>query len=131
MSKRKGNRLERFAKMERRKSNRMEPRTEIVKFRMTETEKIRLQNQAKRYHMNVSDYIRHIAARPPDVTREEFEMSIQRTIYEIHKIGVNINQIAKKYNENGYTQPSESLNQNLGEVYQLMYSLIECIQTSR
>ena len=102
-----------------------EPRNTIVKFRMTEQEKALLQLQAKRYQMNMSDYIRRVSARPPDVTKEEFDTSIQRTIYEIHRIGVNVNQIAKKYNESNYVQPSELLMKQLADIYELMRNLSE------
>ena len=105
-----------------------EPRNVIVKFRMTEQEKKTLQQQVERYHMNMSDYIRRVAARPPDVTKAEFNASIQKTIYEIHKIGNNINQIAKKYNENNYVEPSENLLLRLGEVYELMQGLSQFLK---
>ena len=95
---------------------------------MTEQEKKRLQLQAENYHMNMSDYIRRVAAKPPEVTKEEFNSSIQKTIYEIHKIGNNINQIAKKYNENNYIEPSEVLIQRLGEIYDLLYGLSEYLK---
>ena len=39
-------------------------------------------------------------------------------IYEINKIGVNINQIAKKYNEHQYVESSADLLDKLDEVYQ-------------
>ncbi len=108
-----------------------EPRNEIVKFRMTATEKVLLQNQAKKYQMNVSDYIRRVAARPPDVTKSEFDTSVQKTIYEIHKIGVNINQIAKKYNENTYVEPSEVLMRQLEEIYRLMRNLSDFLKEKK
>ena len=95
---------------------------------MTEQEKKRLQLQAEKYQMNMSDYIRRVAAKPPEVTKEEFNSSIQKTIYEIHKIGNNINQIAKKYNENNYIEPSEVLIQRLGEIYDLLYGLSEYLK---
>jgi hypothetical protein len=41
-----------------------------------------------------------------------------RMIYEINKIGVNINQIAKKYNEHQYVESSADLLDKLDEVYQ-------------
>ena len=101
-----------------------EPRNVIVKFRMTENEKKALQLQAKEYQMNMSDYIRKVAARPPDVTKDEYETSIQKTIYEIHKIGVNVNQIAKKYN----VVPSKELSVQLSEVYELLHNLFDFLQ---
>ena len=62
---------------------------------MTPEEKAALNEQASLHHKTMSEYIRSVAKCPPDVTRDEFESSIVRMIYEINKIGVNINQIAK------------------------------------
>ena len=81
--------------------------------------------------MNVSDYIRKISARPPNVTRGEFETAVQKSIYEIHKIGVNVNQVAKKYNENVYVQPRDELIRYLNRVYELLYELTEFIKSRR
>lgn len=66
---------------------------------MTPMEKAALSRQANDQHKTMSEYIRSIAKCPPEVTRDEFDGSILQMIYEINKIGVNINQIAKKYNE--------------------------------
>jgi hypothetical protein len=100
-----------------------ETKTEIVKIRMTTKEKADLQKQAGKYHMNMSDYIRRVSARPPDVTKDEFDDSVTRVIYEINKIGVNINQIAKKYNENKYVKPSEELVRMLEKTNELLRSV--------
>ncbi len=108
-----------------------EARTEMVKVRMTAEEKATLTQQAKAKGMNVSDYIRKISARPPNVTRGEFETAVQKSIYEIHKIGVNVNQVAKKYNENVYVQPRDELIRYLNRVYELLYELTEFIKSRR
>lgn len=100
-----------------------EPKTEIVKIRMMAKEKEELQKLAGKHHMNMSDYIRRVSARPPNVTRHEFEDSVTRVIYEINKIGVNINQIAKKYNENRYVKPSAELLRLLEETNELLRSV--------
>lgn len=100
-----------------------EAKTEIVKIRMTAKEKAELQKQAGQHHMNMSDYIRRVSARPPNVTKDEFEDSVTRVIYEINKIGVNINQIAKKYNENRYVKPSAELLRLLEKTNELLRSV--------
>ena len=100
-----------------------EKKTEIVKIRMTAKEKAELQKLAGQHHMNMSDYIRRVSARPPNVTKDEFEDSVTRVIYEINKIGVNINQIAKKYNENRYVKPSEELLRLLEKTNDLLCSV--------
>ncbi len=98
---------------------------------MTAVEKHELQRQAAKYQMNVSEYIRHVSANPPDVTRDEFDTSIQRTIYEIHKLGTNINQIAKKYNENQYVEPSRIVKRQLSEVYDLLQGLTDFLNKKK
>lgn len=80
---------------------------------------------------SMSEYIRSVAKCPPDVTRDEFETSIVRMIYEINKIGVNINQIAKKYNEHNYVEPSEELLCKLDEVYGMMKHTIRIMKGDR
>lgn len=60
--------------------------------------------------------------------RDEFDASIVRMIYEINKIGVNINQIAKKYNEHQYVEPSADLLDKLDEVYAMMKSTIRIMK---
>lgn len=54
-----------------------------------------------------------------------------RMIYEINKIGVNINQIAKKYNEHNYVEPSEELLCKLDEVYGMMKHTIRIMKGDR
>ena len=47
---------------------------------------------------------------------------------EINKIGVNINQIAKKYNEHNYVEPRADLLEKLDEVYGMMKSTIRLMK---
>ena len=103
-------------------------KTEILRVRMTPEEKAALNKQASLHHKTMSEYIRSVAKCPPDVTRDEFESSIVRMIYEINKIGVNINQIAKKYNEHNYVGPSEELLCKLDEVYGMMKHTIRIMK---
>lgn len=101
-----------------------EMKTEMLRVRMTPEDKQALYMQARRNHKTMSEYIRTVAKRPPDVTRDEFDASITRMIYEINKIGVNINQIAKKYNEHKFVKPSEDLLEKLDEVSEMIKSMI-------
>lgn len=103
-------------------------KTEILRVRMTPTEKASLSRQASGQHQTMSEYIRSIAKSPPDITRDEFDKSILQIIYEINKIGVNINQIAKKYNEYNYVEPREDLLEKLDEVYAMMKSTIRLMK---
>ena len=103
-------------------------KTEMLRVRMTPEEKAALHRQASLNRKSMSEYIRSVAKCPPDVTRDEFDASIVRMIYEINKIGVNINQIAKKYNEHQYVKPSADLLDKLDEVYAMMKSTIQIMK---
>ena len=110
-------------------SDRMnDTKTEILRVRMTPVEKAALSRQANDQHKTMSEYIRSIAKCPPEVTRDEFDGSILQMIYEINKIGVNINQIAKKYNEHNYVEPRADLLEKLDEVYGMMKSTIRLMK---
>lgn len=108
-----------------------EMKTEMLRVRMSPEDKQALYRQARRKQKTMSEYIRAVAKRPPDITRDEFDASIVRMIYEINKIGVNINQIAKKYNEHKFVQPSEDLLDKLDEVSEMMRSTILILQESQ
>ena len=103
-------------------------KTEMLRVRMTPEEKAALHRRASLHRKSMSEYIRCVAKCPPDVTRDEFDASIVRMIYEINKIGVNINQIAKKYNEHQYVEPSADLLDKLDEVYAMMKSTIQIMK---
>ncbi len=68
----------------------------------------------------MSDYVRGCVINPPDVSRKEFNELKRLIYYEIRKIGVNINQIAKKYNEYAYVEPSIELIDKLNKIVDLM-----------
>lgn len=82
---------------------------EIVLFRLDAEQKKKLKNEARKNNLSMSEYMRRILAEPPSVTAEEFKHVQLKLLYEIRKIGVNINQIAKKYNEYFYTEPRKDL----------------------
>lgn len=103
---------------------RTEKRTEILLVRLTKKEKESLNQLAKENGQNVSSYVRTILARPPDVTRKEFEEINLRLVYEINKIGVNINQIAKKYNEYRLTKASRDVTDRMKEIRELLNEVI-------
>lgn len=105
-----------------------ENKTEIIKLRMTPAEKAELKRLAEEKGLTMSDYIRRVAARPPEITRQEYNKEIGKVLYEIHKIGVNINQIAKKYNENEFKEPSEYLISQLELVYNQVSNIRQLIK---
>ena len=102
--------------------------TENIIIRMTVKEKNNLQKQSFENGMTMSEYVRRNVASPPDITREEFEDLKMEVLYELKKIGVNINQIAKKYNEYAYVEPREELLTMMGRTEELVAELINEIR---
>jgi len=94
-------------------------------------EKEEIKNLAEEKGLTISEYIRRVAAKPPAITRKEYNDEIARAIYEIHKIGVNINQIAKKYNENEFKEPSDYLISRLELVYSQAANLRKLMKTKK
>ena len=82
---------------------------ERLEFRLSKAEKREVQRMARLRKMSMGEYMRMIIVDTPEVTYSEFEHLQNDLIYEIRKIGVNINQIAKKYNEGGYTVPRQEI----------------------
>ncbi len=103
-------------------------KTEVVKVRLTGQEKESLRRAARREHLTISEYVRRNTAIPPDVTRKEFDQIKKDFIYEIRKIGVNINQVAKKYNEYRYTKPRQELLEELARIETLTGQFIKIIR---
>ena len=71
----------------------------------------------------MSDYVRACILNPPEVSRKEFNAIKAMINYEIRKLGVNVNQIAKKYNEYVYVEPSIELIDKLNKIIDLMFEL--------
>lgn len=77
--------------MNKKQSEKVSNRTEIVACRYTKSEKERIENQAKTAGYKVSNYIRKVV-----LNNKITPYSDIKTAYELNKIGVNINQIAKE-----------------------------------
>lgn len=83
-------------------------RSENVKVRLFPEEKEHLTRQAEkagtRYkkssNINLSEYIRDILFRESHYSDWELKKLMRDTNYELRKIGVNVNQIAHKFNGN-------------------------------
>lgn len=99
--------------------------TENLIVRMTEKEKKMLAAAAHRQGKNMSQLVRESVLNPPEVTRAEYENIAKMITYEVRKLGVNINQIAKKYNEYAYVEPSLELLSKLNQIVDIMYEIRE------
>lgn len=100
-------------------------KNKTVIFRLSAREREELEKQAQKYHLTMSEYIRRVILSPPPVTRKEYENVSYHLLYELRKIGVNINQIAKKYNEHRYIEPRKELLDKMDRIDGLTKEIIE------
>lgn len=71
---------------------------DIIKpFRMTKEEAVRLKEQAGKYNLKESEYLRLLLSGKPN-DYPEIRMLLKTLINEINAIGNNINQITRNYN---------------------------------
>ncbi len=102
-------------------------RRNMILFRVTDLEKQKIRDRMKECGIkNRARYLRTMAINgciiKPDHT------DIKQTNYELHKIGVNINQIAKKVNETGniYSEDIRTIEEMMDAIWQLQkYLLID------
>ena len=102
-------------------------RRNMILFRVTDLEKQKIRDRMKECGIkNRARYLRTMAINgciiKPDHT------DIKQTNYELHKIGVNINQIAKKVNETGniYSEDIRTIEEMMDAIWQLQkYILID------
>lgn len=91
--------------------------------RMTDREKRQLAEVAHHKGVTMSKFVRDSVINPPSVSRSEYNELRKMISYEIRKLGVNVNQIAKKYNEYAYVEPSIDLLDKLNQIISLMYEI--------
>jgi Bacterial mobilisation protein (MobC) len=81
-----------------------DPRAHIVQTRLTGDELAAIRRRASAQHVTVSDYLRRaaLAGAKPNRRRKAAEPEPHpfdpALMFELHKIGVNLNQIARLYN---------------------------------
>ena len=82
--------------------------THIIKFRVTETEKLELENTAKLLHLSLSTLIRR-ALHNAKIERtvvvvgggEETLTAVSTLLAQCSKVGTNLNQLARHFNSGG------------------------------
>jgi hypothetical protein len=100
-----------------------EKRTELISFRLTPTEKDKLSSLITEYNIdNVSDFIRQVILTQKFKTRTATQ-NYERLLYEINKIGNNINQIARLYNTRG--EVDIKVLEQLAKIEEMLDILIE------
>lgn len=90
-----------------------------IKFRVNTTEYNSIKERMKECHIkNLSKYMRQMALHGCVIITDYSELKERN--YELHKIGVNINQIAKKVNETGTinSQEIELLKEMMDSIWQ-------------
>ena len=89
----------------RRVFNALSEQCQIITFRCTTGEKATITSRAKRAGMSTSAYLRSMALTGKIVIKDaKTDMAL---LYQLKKIGTNLNQIARKFNGTGKVQPSE------------------------
>lgn len=93
--------------------------------RLNEQDRQKLAEVSEKYGMNPSEYLRScIHNRPND--HPEFRKNLAELTYEVHKIGVNINQIAYHTNIGFLTDKEKTLLlEQMDEVRQGILRLVE------
>lgn len=90
--------------------------------RLTQAERELLEANAKLCGLNKSDYLRKLLRNEPVQARPSPEICKLRT--EINRIGVNVNQIARKVNANlGTSDDIEACRFPLVKIHQLMFQI--------
>lgn len=95
-------------------------------FRITEEQDAHMAKQSIRYGISASEYIRRLIdadmGKPvPERTQEEF-LAHKELVYEINRIGTNINQIVKNVNMHYYTEYEKR------KLFALMKKLINLLE---
>ena len=96
-----------------------------LNFRVTQEEKEIILDNMKQFKItNMNEYLRTMAIRGCIIIPDHSDM--KRANYEINKIGVNINQIAKKVNETGnlYADDIHRLQELIDNIWQLLKSTL-------
>lgn len=85
--------------------------TNII-FRASVSDKKMLEKKTKEAGFNdISSYLRYLIYNAPS-NHPEIQNSIHDLVYEINKIGININQITKDYNSNIFSSNEKEILEN-------------------
>lgn len=100
-------------------------KTELIKVRVTQDELEIIDKKAQVAGLKRSQYVRKMCMQGYIVIRNFDE--VEKLVYEINKIGNNINQIARKANEFDYLSKDDlkSVRSRIDEVYKLIESFYD------
>ena len=110
-------------------------RNKIVKFRLSETEYNELKDKAKALDLTIASYVRQSCdtCKVNIIIKHQTKNSdLTDLIYEIKKIGVNINQIAHRLNSGDNLDASlkTSLETMLSHLTELKFKTMELLETN-
>ena len=101
-----------------------------VTIRLTDTEFSIIKNAAERAEMSISEYMRTQTMEGQVNARFEIVADvaeIKKLIGEFGKIGSNLNQIARYFNQGGIisTEMKNEIRKSLGDIYEMKYEVIK------
>ena len=101
--------------------------TERIDFRVTPNQKKQIEEKAKSAVLSDSEYIRQ-AVLGVTIVGGDIRHEIRELINEINKIGVNINQIARRHNSNLYSvEDKKALFSDMSQLEELVSNYINRI----
>lgn len=104
-------------------------RDHSLRVNVTAQEKKNLQAAAEAAGLTMSDFVRGVIKSPPPVTQEQFEQTIQDNVREIHRIGVNVNQIARRYNSMDIPKASVELLEEMEQLEKYNYEISQLLRS--
>jgi hypothetical protein len=121
---------ERIIFMSRPKKEKEITHTRDVHFRLTDAQYSVLTDTAEAAGMNVSDYIRTMLLKGKVIVKYEITADvpeIKKLIAEFGKIGSNLNQIARYFNQGGiHSQEMRSeIKKCIGAIYEMKYEVMK------
>ncbi|TYK32816.1 DUF6290 family protein [Bacteroides pyogenes] len=87
-------------------------KTSVIIFRVSEEEKRILQKKAEIYNLSLSSYVRKVSLETKILSKTDVKIA-----FELKKIGVNLNQIAKHLNSIPF---EENIKNHLNEIEALL-----------
>lgn len=105
-------------------------KTKDVHLRMNETEYDLLAERAKANRMTVSDFVRSALDNQKVIIKYEITADvpeIKKLISEFGKIGSNLNQIARYFNQGGIisTEMKNEIRKSLRDIYEMKYEVMK------
>ena len=104
--------------------------TKDVHFRLTETEYEILQKTAQDGNLSISEYVRKVLNNQKVIVNYNLVADvpeIKKLLAEFGKIGSNLNQIAKYFNQGGILSQEMrgEINKRLRDLYEMKYKVME------